>query len=120
MNVLVLGFLIAAFAVVQILIGGTRMLYSIPAWLLLAVAGLAAAFSREKTHAPVRTGCLLSGLAFCGYVLVRNWFSPIDYISRTDFVIVTGSLIVYLVVALFLTRSKYRLAFFLALLVLGL
>src|SRR5438067_6891171 len=109
-----------AFVIAQVLIGGTRLLYSIPAVLVLATAAVLSAWPRLKTSLAARSACLVATTLFCAYLLVRNRLSPVDYLARTDFMILTGSLLVYLLVALFLDRSKYRSWIFFALLALAL
>jgi O-antigen ligase len=120
MNSFAVTLLILAFATAQILIGGTRLLYSIPAYVVLAIPALSAILPPWKTTSNARITCLFSAIAFSACILARNWFSPVDYLARPDFFIVCGSLTVYLIVALFLVRAPFRLAFFFALLVLGL
>ncbi|MEA3187072.1 MAG: hypothetical protein QOD99_902, partial [Chthoniobacter sp.] len=44
---------------------------------------------------------------------------PVDYLARPDFIILAGSLIVYLTVALFLPRAMWRLSIFWGLLLFG-
>ncbi|MEA3188886.1 MAG: hypothetical protein QOD99_2716, partial [Chthoniobacter sp.] len=119
MNVLVVGLLLFAIAIAQLLIGGTRLLYSIPACSVLALAGLTAALWPRKIEFNARLSCLLSALAFGFYLLGRDWLSPVDYLARPDFIILAGSLIVYLTVALFLPRARWRLFVFWGLLLFG-
>jgi O-antigen ligase len=120
MKYLLVGLVAVAFGVAQLLLGGTWLLYSIPACALVACGGLLSAWPKLKTDDAVRPWCLISTCCFSAYLLARIRFSPVDYLARTDFVIVTGALATYLVTALFLSRSKYRTPIVWALLVLAL
>lgn len=120
MNYFGVGLVILGLAAAQILIGGATLLYSIPACCVVALAALTTGWPTRKASPAARAICLATALLLCSYLLLRNWFSPVDYLRRPDFFIVTGSLVVYLLVALFLERSKFRLILFFALLALAL
>jgi hypothetical protein len=104
MQYVFVGLMALAFVIAQVLIGGTRLLYSIPAILVLAAAAVFSAWPRLKTSLAARSACLVTTILFCAYLLARNRLSPVDYLARTDFIILTGSLMVDLLVALFLDR----------------
>jgi len=109
--------LAAALAGMQALIGGTRMVFSLPVYALLSLIGLLSLFSlRAAKPSPSRV-CLWSAAIFFGYILVRGWFSPVPSIARPDIFSVLGGLVVYLFVAFVLTSAKQRiyLLFFLIL-----
>ena len=111
--------LLAAFVTIQVLIGGTRMVFSLPSYLAIGAAGVLAvlAFRREK---PLPNGlCLAATVLFFTYALVRAWLSPVPYIARSDIYSVLAGLVVYLVTAYVLTGPKHRLAFVFCLLVLA-
>ncbi|MEY2480794.1 MAG: hypothetical protein QOI04_1721 [Verrucomicrobiota bacterium] len=100
--------LAAALALIQVLIGGTRLLFSLPSYGLLAVIALLSIFSlrRAKPHAPQI--CLASAALFFGYVLARAILSPVDYIARSDIYSVLGGLVLYFFVACIFTQAKRR------------
>ena len=100
----------------QVLIGGARLLYSIPAGVLLALAALVSLWPQARASHATRTGCVWATALFCLYLAVRDWLSPVDYLARPDFLILAGSLVIYLLVAVFLERSKFRLWLFFAML----
>lgn len=111
--------IVLAFATIQVLIGGTRMAFSLPAYVLVGVAGLGAVFSwgREKP-APSRL-CFVSAAIFFGYVLVRALLSPVPYIARSDVHSVLAGLVVYFFVACILTDARHRIWLILLLLALA-
>lgn len=103
------GLLLAAgFATIQTLIGGTRLLFSLPAYGLLALLALLTVFSLRRAKPKPSQVCLVSAAAFFGYVLVRAYFSPVDYIARPDIYSVLGGLVVYFFVACIFTESRHR------------
>ncbi|MES2570855.1 MAG: O-antigen ligase family protein [Verrucomicrobiota bacterium] len=53
-------------------------------------------------------GALLTGVVFCGYLLARNWHSPVEYLARNDLFIILGALMVYLLTAVLFVRVEER------------
>lgn len=104
----------------QTLIGGTRLVFSLPIYGLLAVVGLLSLLVNRPKPAAERV-CLLSSGVFFGYILVRAWFSPVPSIARADIFSVLGGLVVYLFTATFFVSAKRRiyLLIFLVLVALG-
>jgi O-antigen ligase len=112
--------LAAAFAVIQTLIGGTRLLFSFPAYALLAVMALVTLFSLRRHRAEPNELCLLGAVVFFGYILTRALFSPAEYLARADVYSVFAGLLVYLFVACVFTGAKQRIYFLLFLLAVAL
>lgn len=111
-SIAVCGILLAsAFAVIQMLIGGTRLLFSLPAYGLLGLMSILALLAIGSTKPRPNQICLLSSTVFFGYVLGRAFFSPVDYLSRPDIYSVLGCLLVYLFVACIFTGAKQRTRF---------
>lgn len=109
-----------ALAGIQVLIGGTRLAYSLPIYAALGAAGLLAVFSlRRLKPAPERL-CLWAAAIFFAYILARAWFSPVPYLARTDIFSVLAGLIVYLSVAFIFTSAPWRMAMLLFLLAVAL
>lgn len=106
LSVILLG---AALVLIQVLIGGTRLLFSLPAYGLLAVIGLLALFSLNRPKPRPDQLCLAASAVLFGYILVRAIFSPVPYLARTDIYSVLGGLLIYLFVACILTGAKARL-----------
>jgi O-antigen ligase len=105
----------AALGLMQVLIGGTRLIFSLPAYAIIALVGLLTVFSLRKPKPRPAQLCLLSSAIFFGYILVRAFFSPVAYIARPDVYSVLGGLVVYLFVACIGTsaKSRSRILFFL-------
>ena len=103
------GILLAvSFAVIQLLIGGTRLLFSLPAYGLLGAMAILALLSIGRPRPQPSQICLLSSAIFFGYVLVRAILSPVDYLARPDIYSVLGCLLVYLFLACLFTDAKQR------------
>ncbi len=100
----------------QVLIGGTRLVYSLPVAALFGVAGVLAIFFLRRAQPNASRVCLWSAALFFGYILVRAWFSPVVYLARVDIFSVLAGLIVYLLVAWVLTSAPLRMAILLVLL----
>jgi hypothetical protein len=108
-----------ALVVIELLIGGTRLLFSLPSYSLLALT-----FDLEPLFVPPAADCREYLLPdgdrhLLRYVILRCLFSPVEYLARSDLYIVLGALMVYLLFALILTMPKYRFIFVMTLLVIG-
>jgi len=73
----------AAIVLIETLIGGTRLVFSLPAYAVLAAAGFAAAFDGRVTQRPSRI-CFVTTVAVFAYLLVRAWSSPVAHLARAD------------------------------------
>ncbi len=105
----------AALGLIQVLIGGTRLIFSMPAYAIIALVGLLTLFSLRNPKPRPAQLCLVSSAVFFGYILARAFFSPDAYIARPDFYSVLAGLVVYLFVACICTsaKSRSRILFFL-------
>ncbi len=112
--------LIVAFAAIQIMIGGTRMVFSLPSYGVLGLVGLLGAFSLRRPKPKPSQWCLGITAIFLGYILARAWSSPVPYIARSDVYSVLGGLAVYFFTACILTSAKQRIFFVCFLLTLAL
>ncbi|MDQ2918915.1 MAG: O-antigen ligase family protein, partial [Verrucomicrobiota bacterium] len=115
-----LGLLIIAFVAIQVLIGGTRMVFSLPSYALVGVVGLVAIFSVRRMGPAPGTWCLSIATIFFTYILARAYFSPMPYIARSDLYSVLAGLVVYFYTACILTNARQRMIFIACLLVLAL
>ena len=109
MNVLYALLLCAALALIQVLVGGTRLLFALPAYGLLAAAAVASLADLRRSKLPPNGWCLVSSAVFFGYVLLRALFSPVSYLAWSDAAMVLGALIIYLLTACYLTDPRRRL-----------
>ncbi|MEI8340724.1 MAG: O-antigen ligase family protein [Verrucomicrobiota bacterium] len=111
MSYLYLVFLIAGVGVIQYLVGGTRLLFSLPAYEILAIGSFLTLISIRRVKNPPRLNCLISTAVLFSYILVRCLHSPIDYLARPDFFMVLGCLLVYLITGFYINESRPRLLF---------
>ena len=118
-EILAVALLGAALALIQILIGGRRLIYSLPAYAILAIVGLLTLLIFRQPKPRPSQLCLISSAIFFGYVLVRAFFSPIAYTARPDVYAVVGGLVVYWFIACFSTSAKLRASVLIGLLTLG-
>lgn len=107
-------------ATAQILIGGTRLLFSLPAYGLIGLGALLAVFLLRRATSEPDSLCLLGSALFFGYVIGRALLSPVPYVAQTDLYIVLGSLVVYGLTATVITEAKHRMLLLGFLLLLGL
>ena len=61
----------AALGLIQVLIGGTRLIFSMPAYAIVALVGLLTVFSLRKRKPSPGKVCLLSSAIFFGYIFAR-------------------------------------------------
>lgn len=108
MRFLSLIFFAAAFLTIQALIGGTRIVFSAPAYALLALAGLALAGARAGLALPRKT-CLALAIGLAVWIAGRALFSPVAYLARNDLLSILAALLAYLAVATRYTDARTRL-----------
>lgn len=120
MNYLYIGLMAVAFVVIELLIGGTRLLFSLPSCGILALVAFLSLYSYRREQIPANFYCLIATSVFALYTIGRIIFSPVEYLARGDLYILLGALMVYLFVALILTMPKYRFVFVMTLLMIGL
>jgi len=109
----------AAFALIQTLIGGTRLVFCLPSFALLAMAAILTLPSLRRIKPEPDRLCLWSSAAFFGYVLTRALFSTEPYLARSDIYPVLGGLLLYLLVACIFTSARTRMLLLLFLIVLA-
>ena len=116
-----LGLFIAAFVLMQVLIGGAGLVFSLPANIILALAGVLLVFTRrELPRNSMMLWSAMATLVLGGYVMARALQSPVEYLARWDFFLTLGALVAYLAVNSFFLRSRDRLIVVGALLALAL
>lgn len=100
--------LIFAILLIECMAGGTRLVFSLPSYCLLAVAALATVARRPDGGARPSLACLIVSALFFTYILVRAALSPVTYLWWTDFYMVLGCLMVYLLTTVYLTGNRER------------
>lgn len=106
MNSVYLVLLAAAWVGIECLIGGTRLLYSLPAYGVISVAAVLTLASLRAKRVPPNLLCLGSTLLLGAWVLLRAAHSPVEYLAWPDFFMMLGCLMVYLLTAFYLTGSR--------------
>lgn len=94
MNSFLAALFASAFVFIQCYISGTRLAFSLPAYGILALAGVLSFWGRSERVK--RAGvCLAATAVLFTYVLVRAGTSPVEYLARRDMLMVLACLIVY-------------------------
>lgn len=119
MNYTILSLLVAALALIHCLVGGTRLLYSVPSYGLLALAGVLTIASIRRVRSAPNPACLASVAVLAGYVLVRACQSPVVFLAGPDFFMMTGCVLLYLLIAYFFPNPNNRAVVIAALLTVG-
>jgi O-antigen ligase len=107
-EILAVALVASALVLIQILIGGTRLIFSLPSYAILAAAALLTLLLVREPKARPAQICLISSVIFFGYILLRAVFSPMAYTARPDIYSVIGGLVVYWFIALVCTSAKSR------------
>jgi O-antigen ligase len=118
LNALYAGLLALSIVLIELLIGGTRLVFSLPAYAILVVAAILSLPTVGRKPARANLPCLAISAVFFGYILYRAAHSPWDYLWWADFYQVIACLMVYLLTTTVLTDTKPRV--WLVLMLLGL
>ncbi len=109
MNVVYTVLICLALTVIELLIGGTRLVFSLPAYAILGVAALASLADLRRPKLPPSALCLVSTALFFGYLLARGLMSPVAYLAWADEFAILAALVIYLLTASYLTDPRRRL-----------
>lgn len=120
MQVVCLILFIGAILSIQVLIGGTRLVFSLPGFGVLALVGLVSPILYRRSHISPSTLCWISAGVFFIYILLRAIFSQVDYLARPDLFMGLAALIVYVMTARYFVVPKYRWAVVISLMVVAL
>ena len=93
--------------VIQALIGGVKLVFSLPGYIILSLGIVAAAFLSRKPLRPPLI-CALATLALGGWVVARALMSPVPYLARTDLLMVLAAAAVYLVTVIEFRNERSR------------
>ncbi len=87
---------------------GSRAVYTLPSYILLGVSGFLTLVSAWKAPTRLERACLLSAIAFAGYLFARIASSPSAWLAGFDFYALLSALLVYAVTALAITGNRAR------------
>jgi O-antigen ligase len=108
LNALYAGLLALSIVLIEFLIGGTRLVFSLPAYAILVAAAILSLPVLGRKPARANIPCLLISAVFFGYILYRAANSPWDYLWWNDFYQVIACLMVYLLTTTVITDTKPR------------
>lgn len=106
LNALATALLIAALILIQCLIGGTRLLFSLPAFALIGAALLTALAAGKRLPGRGGKAAIATVLLTFAYVLARAAMSPFQHLWWPDFLSALACLGVYLLTAYYLNRQE--------------
>ncbi len=98
-----------AFCAIYALIGGTRLLFAYPSYLILGAAGVLSLCAFLQARSRPNAFALGSMSLLAGYVALRAIYSPYAYYARSDLYMTGACVLVYLLTAFYLTESRERL-----------
>lgn len=108
LNALYAGLLALSIVLIELLIGGTRLVFSLPGYAILSVAAILGLAAVGRRPARANIPCLTISAIFFGYILYRAAHSPWDYLWWMDFYQVMACLMVYFLTATVLTEVRAR------------
>ncbi len=119
MNYVSIALIVTALLVIEFLVGGTRMLFSLPSYGILALAALLSVVTFKKPQIPPGRACVISALVFGLYMIGRTVWSPVPYIAHVNLFMVLAAFTVYLMSSVYLTQPRFRFIFVMTLVVLA-
>src|SRR6266511_2610547 len=119
LNALYAGLLALSIVLIELLIGGTRLVFSLPAYAILVAAAILSLPALGRKPARANIPCLAISAAFFGYILYQAAHSPWDYLWWMDFYQVIACLMVYLLTTTVITDVRSRIWVVIALLALA-
>ena len=120
MSTLIFVLLAIAFIAIDVLRGGTRLIFALPTYGLIAAAAVVSFVSGSRPQTPRGSRvCLLIGTLFFGYLLTRTAISPAEYLARTNLYALGAAFLLYLVTAARLIDARWRMGLVVVLLALG-
>jgi len=99
--------LVVGLLVMQLLIGGVKIIFSAPAYSAIGVAALALVATR-RGFVVGRPSCVYVALLLAAWLIARALVSPVTYLARNDLLMIIGALIVYLATVAWITTPKAR------------
>jgi len=104
-NVVYLVILGIALVGIECFIGGTRLIFSLPAYGVISIGALLTVASMWRKRIPPNALCVFSTLALGGWVVYRAMHSPIEYLALPDLFMMMACLMMYLITAYYLTGT---------------
>ena len=95
---------------IQLAISGTRLVFCLPAYAVLAVCAVILPLIARKGREPNKW-CLGITAVFFSYIIARAFQSPVEYLSRMDIYMVFACLVAYAISALHFQRPGVRVVF---------
>jgi O-antigen ligase len=111
--------LAGALLLLEALIGGTRLVFALPGFALIALAALTQVAGRREGLAQPKWYCAVTTFLVFGWVVFRAYTSPVPYLARPDLYQVIACLLMYGAFAWFCTQPRERIWIFGFLLLLG-
>jgi O-antigen ligase len=108
LNALFAALVALSIVLIQLLIGGTRLVFSLKAYALLTVASILSLIVLGRKPAKANLPCLGISALFFGYILYRAATSPWDYLWWQDYYQVIACLMVYGLTSMVITDAKSR------------
>lgn len=109
MQPFLLAIFLLGFVLMSTLGAWTRLAFEWPAYIVIGVGGLLSLSRLRKGFRFTPSGlCLLSAVLFAGYIGVRAWMSPVEYLARQDLLSLASCVVGYAVFALHVEHPKYR------------
>ncbi len=109
MTALLFALVAVALTSLVVLLGGLHFYTAIPAYGLIALAGVfSLSRARYSQISKAETACGSASFLFFGYIIARSVVSPDSYIARSDLYMVLAALITYLIFALGLVSLRLR------------
>jgi O-antigen ligase len=106
---LVGSLMLGGIALTQVCLGGTRPAFAYPGYFLLAAAGLLSVILLGTKTSWPSWELLFSTGVFFGYLLVRDFFSPLPFLATSNALLILAALTTYTLSAVFLTGTRTRL-----------
>ncbi len=105
MSFVYLAFLALAWVGIECLIGGTRLIYSLPAYAVLSIGALLTLAGIRVKRTPPDAFCLGTTLLLGAWILIRASVSPVGYLAWPDFFMMIACLMTYLLTVFYLSGS---------------
>jgi O-antigen ligase len=104
--------LAGALLLLEALIGGTRLVFALPGFALIAIAALTFFFGKPEGLAQPKWHCVVTTFLVFGWIVFRAFTSPVPYLARPDLYQVIACLLMYGAFAWFCTQTRERLWIF--------